>query len=88
VLRPRLVECPNDRPGAELNPVDDGRLYPRRFMVGDLTDADERLLHDLAQHERRLDDQAIGVGFGERAEAEAATDARKRHDDSVGASDS
>jgi len=57
-------------------------------MVGDLTDADERVLHDLAQHERRLDDQAIEVGFGEGAEAEAATDARKWRDDSVGASDS
>jgi len=43
---------------------------------------------DVAQQERRLDDQRIGVGFGEGAEVEAATDARKRHDDSVGASDS
>ena len=46
------------------------------------------MLHDVAQQERRLDDQRIGVGFGEGPEVEAATDTRKWRDDSVGASDS
>ena len=66
---------------AELNPVLDRRLYPRQFLVGDATAADEQVWHDVVHEEQRREDQRIGVGFGESAPAEAATDARQdQHD--------
>lgn len=65
---------------AELNPVLHRRLYPRQFLVGDPTRADEQVWHDLVHQERRRKDQRIGVGFGDAAPAEAATDAREPHD--------
>ena len=61
---------------AELNPVLSRRLYPRALPLGDEpTDADQRVLAALVHAEQRRDDQAIGVGFGEHAAAQAATDA-------------
>ena len=63
---------------AELNPVLSRRLYPRALpMGGDPTDADHQVLSDLVHAERRRDDQVIGVGFGDGAAAQAATDATR-----------
>src|ERR1700677_4699251 len=64
---------------AELNPVLSRRLYPRALPLGgEPTDADRQVLASLVHAERRRDDQAIGVGFGEKAVDEAASDARRR----------
>jgi uncharacterized BrkB/YihY/UPF0761 family membrane protein len=61
---------------AELNPVLARGLYPRALPLGgEPTDADRRVLADLVHAEQRRDDQAIGVGFGEHAADEAASDA-------------
>lgn len=58
---------------AELNPVLARRLYPRALpLAADLTDADRRVLGNLVHAERRRDDQAIGVGFGDHAAAQDA----------------
>jgi uncharacterized BrkB/YihY/UPF0761 family membrane protein len=62
---------------AELNPVLSRGLYPRALPLGgDPTEADLEVLSHLVHQEKRRDDQAIGVGFGEDAAEEAATDAR------------
>ncbi|MDP9092498.1 MAG: YihY/virulence factor BrkB family protein [Actinomycetota bacterium] len=66
---------------AELNPVLDRRLYPRQFLVGEPTEADEQVWHDIVHQERRRGDQRIGVGFGEAAPAEVSADARQPGDD-------
>ncbi len=66
---------------AETNPVLERRLYPRNFLVGDPTSADEQVWHDLAHEERRREDQRVGVGFGSAALDEAAADARQPGDD-------
>jgi uncharacterized BrkB/YihY/UPF0761 family membrane protein len=61
---------------AELNPVLARRLYPRALpMGGEPTDADREVLASLARAEQRRDDQVIGVGFGEDAADQAASDA-------------
>lgn len=61
---------------AELNPVLARALYPRALPLGgEPTAADRQVLAALVHAEQRRDDQAIGVGFGERAAAKAATDA-------------
>jgi uncharacterized BrkB/YihY/UPF0761 family membrane protein len=66
---------------AELNPVLARKLYPRALpMTDDLTEADRRVLGDLVHAERRREDQAIGVGFGDRAAEQAADDAAKHAD--------
>jgi uncharacterized BrkB/YihY/UPF0761 family membrane protein len=57
--------------GAELNP----RALP---LGGEPTAADQRVLADLVHAEQRREDQAIGVGFGEDAAAQASADARRR----------
>jgi uncharacterized BrkB/YihY/UPF0761 family membrane protein len=63
---------------AELNPVLARGLYPRALPLGgEPTDADRQVLSSLVHAEQRRDDQAIGVGFGENAADEAATDARR-----------
>lgn len=62
---------------AQLNPVLERQLYPRKFLVGEPTDADEQVWRDLVHQERRRKDQRVGVGFGEEAVAEAAADARQ-----------
>jgi uncharacterized BrkB/YihY/UPF0761 family membrane protein len=61
---------------AELNPVLARRLYPRALPLGgEPTDADRQVLTALVRAEQRSDDQAIGVGFGDDAADEAASDA-------------
>ncbi len=69
---------------AELNPVLARKLYPRALpLASDLTDADRRVLGDLVHAERRRDDQAIGVGFGDHAATQAAADAARHADTST-----
>ena len=64
---------------AELNPVLSRRLYPRALpMGGEPTDADQQVMAALARAEQRRDDEVIGVGFGEDAAGEAASDAIKQ----------
>ncbi len=64
---------------AELNPVLSRRLYPRALPLGgEPTDADRQVLAGLAYAEQRREDEVIGVGFGENAHREAATDAIKQ----------
>jgi len=61
---------------AELNPVLARRLYPRALPLGgEPTDADEQVLASIARADQRRDDQVIGVGFGEDAADQAASDA-------------
>jgi uncharacterized BrkB/YihY/UPF0761 family membrane protein len=61
---------------AELNPVLARRLYPRALPLGgEPTDADRQVLASIAHAEQRRDDQVIGVGFGENAADQAASDA-------------
>jgi uncharacterized BrkB/YihY/UPF0761 family membrane protein len=63
---------------AELNPVLARRLYPRALPLGGgPTDADLRVLASLVHAEQRRDDQAIGVGFGDHAADQAASDAAR-----------
>lgn len=63
---------------AELNPVLARSLYPRALPLGgEPTAADRRVLADLVHAEQRRDDQAIGVGFGDHAAAQAASDASR-----------
>ena len=65
--------------GAELNPVLARSLFPRALPLGgEPTAADQRVLADLVHAEQRREDQAIGVGFGEHAAAQASADARRR----------
>jgi uncharacterized BrkB/YihY/UPF0761 family membrane protein len=67
--------------GAELNPVLARSLYPRALPLGgEPTAADRRVLADLVHAEQRRDDQAIGVGFGDHAAAQAASDAARHAD--------
>jgi uncharacterized BrkB/YihY/UPF0761 family membrane protein len=63
---------------AELNPVLSRQLYPRAFPLGgEPTDADRRVLAGVVHADQRVDEEAIGVGFGEDAAEEAATDAAR-----------
>ena len=63
---------------AELNPVLSRSLYPRALPLGgEPTEADLRVLSDLVHQEKRRDDQAIGVGFGDDAAGDAAADAAR-----------
>jgi uncharacterized BrkB/YihY/UPF0761 family membrane protein len=63
---------------AELNPVLAHGLYPRALPLGGPpTAADERVLAELAHAEQRREDQAIGVGFGRDAAADAHDDAKR-----------
>ena len=61
---------------AELNPVLARRLYPRALPLGgEPTEADRLVLSALVHAEKRRDDQAIGVGYGDHAADDAASDA-------------
>ena len=63
---------------AELNPVLARGLYPRALPLGgEPTEADRRVLASLVHAEQRRDDEAIGVGFGDDAAAQAASDAAR-----------
>ena len=66
---------------AELNPVLARSLYPRALPLGgEPTVADRQVLADLVHAEQRRDDQAIGVGFGDQATTQAASDATRHTD--------
>ena len=66
---------------AELNPVLARSLYPRALPLGgEPTAADRQVLADLVHAEQRRDDQAIGVGFGDHASTQAASDAIRHTD--------
>jgi YihY family inner membrane protein len=60
---------------AEINVVLTRRLWPRSILQPPLTDADERVLHDIARQEERRLEERVGVGFPPDAVAEAALDA-------------
>ncbi len=60
---------------AEVNVVRERRLWPRGIVQPPLTDADKRVLHDIARQEERRPEQRVGVGFGPDAPAEAGRDA-------------
>ncbi len=63
---------------AELNPVLARRLYPRALpMSTEPTDADHEVLAYIVRAEQRRKDQVIGVGFGDEAADDAASDARR-----------
>jgi uncharacterized BrkB/YihY/UPF0761 family membrane protein len=63
---------------AELNPVLSRDLYPRALpLCGEPTEADLQVLSQLVHQERRREDQAIGVGFGDNAAEDAAADAAR-----------
>ena len=63
---------------AELNPVLARRLYPRALpMSNEPTDADREVLAYIVRAEQRRNDQVIGVGFGDQAADDAASDARR-----------
>jgi uncharacterized BrkB/YihY/UPF0761 family membrane protein len=67
---------------AELGPVLSRSLYPRALPLGgEPTPADREVLAALVHAEQRRDDQAIGVGFGQDAVAQAASDAAWHHPD-------
>jgi len=69
---------------AELNPVLSRNLYPRALPLGgEPTEADLRVLSDLVHQEKRRDDQAIGVGFGDEAAKDAAADAARHEPDAA-----
>ncbi len=66
---------------SELNPVLARSLYPRALPLGgEPTAADRQVLADLVHAEQRRDDQAIGVGFGDHATTQAASDATRHTD--------
>jgi uncharacterized BrkB/YihY/UPF0761 family membrane protein len=60
--------------GAELNPVLHRQLWPRGLQASDPTEADDRVLRDIAQQNRRREDQCIEVGFGETVREPSAAD--------------
>jgi uncharacterized BrkB/YihY/UPF0761 family membrane protein len=60
---------------AEFNVVRARRLWPRSILQPPLTEADERVLRDIARQEERRPEQRVGVGFAPDAADEAAADA-------------
>jgi uncharacterized BrkB/YihY/UPF0761 family membrane protein len=61
---------------AELNPVLARNLYPRALpMSTEPTEADHEVLTYIVRAEQRRKDQVIGVGYGDQAAADAASDA-------------
>lgn len=60
---------------AEVNVVRERHLWPRGIVQPPLTDADKRVLHDIARQEERRPEQRVGVGFGPDAPVEAGRDA-------------
>jgi uncharacterized BrkB/YihY/UPF0761 family membrane protein len=63
--------------GAELNPVLARHLWPRGILSSDPTQADDQVLHDITHQSLRRTDERIGVGFGDNASDETASDARR-----------
>ena len=63
---------------AELNPVLARKLYPRALpMSTEPTEADHEVLTYIVRSEQRRKDQVIGVGYGDQAADDAASDARR-----------
>jgi uncharacterized BrkB/YihY/UPF0761 family membrane protein len=63
---------------AELNPVLARKLYPRALPMSDEpTEADHEVLTYIVRAEQRRKDQVIGVGYGDQAAADAASDASR-----------
>jgi uncharacterized BrkB/YihY/UPF0761 family membrane protein len=60
---------------AETNVVLARHLWPRSIVQPPLTEADERVLHDIARQEERRPEQRVGVGFAPDATTEAGEDA-------------
>jgi hypothetical protein len=48
---------------AEANVVVTRRLWPRSIVQPPLTDADRRVLSDIAQQEERRPEESVDVGF-------------------------
>jgi uncharacterized BrkB/YihY/UPF0761 family membrane protein len=62
---------------AEVNVVRVRRLWPRSIVQPPLTDADRRVLRDIARQEERRPEQRVGVGFDADVAAEAGDDAER-----------
>ena len=62
---------------AETNVVLTRRLWPRSIVQPPLTEADKRVLHDIAHQEERRPEQRVGVGFDPKAAREAGDDATR-----------
>jgi uncharacterized BrkB/YihY/UPF0761 family membrane protein len=62
---------------AEANVVVMRHLWPRSIVQPPLTEADKRVLHDIAKQELRRPEQRVGVGFEPNAELEVALDASR-----------
>jgi YihY family inner membrane protein len=60
---------------AEANVVLGRRLWPRSIVQPPLTDADKRVLHDIARQEERRPEERVGVGFAPDATTGASHDA-------------
>lgn len=60
---------------AEVNVVLVRRLWPRSIVQPPLTEADRRVLHDIARQEERRPEERVGVGFDPQAAQDAGTDA-------------
>src|SRR6202012_3191813 len=74
-LYPRALPMATDQTDADRQGLSDIVPPPRALpMATDQTDADRQVLSDIVHAERRRDDQAIGVGFGGQAAADAAAD--------------
>jgi uncharacterized BrkB/YihY/UPF0761 family membrane protein len=76
--------------GAELNPVLARSLWPRALQSSRPTEADDRVLRDIAHQTLGRQGQRIGVGFGMDAREEVARDAEsddRPDDDRSSASD-
>jgi YihY family inner membrane protein len=63
---------------AEINVVRSRRLWPRSIVQPPLTDADRRVLHDIARQEERRPEQRVGVGFEPDALEQVTVDAARR----------
>lgn len=60
---------------AEINVVRVRHLWPRSIVQPPLTEADKRVLRDIAHENERRPEQRVGVGFEPHAELEALQDA-------------
>ncbi len=62
---------------AEVNVVRVRHLWPRAIVQPPLTEADKRVLHDIARKEERRPEQRVGVGFEPHAAVDALLDAQE-----------
>lgn len=60
---------------AEVNVVRVRHLWPRSIVQPPLTEADKRVLHDIAHEEERRPEERVGVGFEPHAAVDALLDA-------------